>query len=193
MINYDEMQIDDLLKAVRNGDDDACGALLRRYAPLVDSMVYKTMPLISSAKRTDEEELRQEATIKLYQAALAYDPDQSETSFGLYAKICIKNRMISLVRRQVGSDVEIDTDVVDNISESETFDDPLEVVVDREREFELDLKVKSVLSALEYEVYDLHMDGASIKQISETLHISEKTVENALYRMKIKLQKLFFN
>lgn len=193
MINYDEMQIDDLLKAVRKGDDDACGALLRRYAPLIDSMVYKTMPLISSAKRTDEEELRQEATIKLYQAALAYDSAQSETSFGLYAKICIKNRMISLVRRQVGADVELDTDIVDNISESETFDDPLEVVVDREREFELDLKVKSVLSALEYEVYDLHMDGASIKQISETLHISEKTVENALYRMKIKLQKLFFN
>lgn len=192
MINYDKMPINDLVKAVKSGDDDACGALLRRYAPLVDSMVYNTMPLLSSASRADEDELRQEAVIKLYQSALAYDENQTDTSFGLYAKICIKNRMISLVRRQRGDGVVFGEDFAENISETEIASDPSEALLDREREHELDAKIKSKLSPLEYEVYDLHMEGAGIRQIAETLHISEKTVENALYRMKSKLQKLFF-
>ena len=86
MMNYDEIPINDLVKAVKAGDDDACGALLRRYAPLVDSLVYNTMPFLSSASRTDEDELRQEAIIKLYQSALAYDETQNDTSFGLFAE-----------------------------------------------------------------------------------------------------------
>lgn len=192
-MNYDEIQINDLVKAVKAGDDDACGALLRRYAPLVDSLVYNTMPFLNSASRTDEDELRQEAIIKLYQSALAYDETQSDTSFGLFAKICIKNRMISLVRRQRGDDVIISEDFAESISETEIYNDPSEALLDREREYELDLKIKAKLSPLEYEVYDLHTEGAGIRQIAETLQVSEKTVENALYRMKNKLQKLFFD
>ena len=193
MMNYDEIPINDLVKAVKAGDDDACGALLRRYAPLVDSLVYNTMPFLSSASRTDEDELRQEAIIKLYQSALAYDETQNDTSFGLFAKICIKNRMISLVRRQRGDDVIFGEEFAESISETEIYSDPSEALLDREREYELDLKIKAKLSPLEYEVYDLHTEGAGIRQIAETLHVSEKTVENALYRMKNKLQKLFFD
>ncbi len=191
MLEYDKLEIDKLIEAVKSGDDDACGELLRRYSPLVDKMVYSTMPYLSSATRSDEDELRQEATIKLYQSALSYDEKQTEISFGLYAKICIKNRMISLSRRHRGSDTVTDEELDKTAPLDIDYNDPSETLLDRESERELLLKIRSKLSPLEYEVYDLYMDGIGTAEIAATLDVSEKAVENALYRMRTKLHKLF--
>lgn len=196
MISYNEFTVNELLAAVKSGDDDACAELLRRYAPLIDRMVYSTLPQFESATRADEDELRQEAAIKLYQAALSYDTAQEDTSFGLYAKICIKNRMISLVRRQSGAVTVTDVDDLYDGDAASTArlalseDDPSTLLLDRERERELEGEIKTHLSALEYEVYDLYMDGIGANRIAEILGLSVKTVENALYRMRGKIGKL---
>ncbi len=191
MINYENYETNELLAAVKSGDDDACAELLRRYTPLIDSVVYNTMPLLSVTSRAEEDELRQEAAIKLYQAALAYDEEREDTTFGLYAKICIKNRMISLARRQHGFvDFSAEDELNEALDAGALEDDPSELLLNRERERELDRRIRANLSPLEYEVYDLYVDGAAPRQISETLNVSSKTVENALYRMRLKLQKL---
>lgn len=191
MNSYDKYPINELLSSVKAGDDDACAELLRRYAPLIDNMVYNTLPMLSSASRSDEDELRQEAAIKLYQSALTYDSSQEETSFGLYAKICIKNRMVSLVRRQRGVVDFTDVDeIADSVDIGLVEDDPSALLLDRERERELDGEIKTHLSPLEYEVYDLYMDGVSPRGIADVLGVNVKTVENALYRMRAKIGKL---
>ncbi len=190
MMNYDKISLEELILAVKSGDDDACAELLRRYAPLIDSSVIGAVSLMSNATRTDEEEFRQEAVIKLYQSALRYDSANEDVSFGLYAKICIKNRMISLIRRHSGILSVGDDDAVlpeDGISSEP---DPSESLLLTESEKELNYKIKAVLSPFEYEVYDLYVDGAKPSTIAKTLDVSVKTVENALYRMRSKLQKL---
>ncbi len=190
MINYDKFSVDELISAVKSGDDDACAELLRRYAPLIDSSVIGAASLMSDVTRTDEEEFRQEAVIKLYQSALRYDPAKEDVSFGLYAKICIKNRMISLIRRHSGVFTAVDEDAFD-LEDGVSLDpDPSEMLLNMESEQELDYKIKAVLSPLEYEVYDLYVDGAKPSTIADTLGVNVKTVENALYRMRGKLQKL---
>ncbi len=189
-MNYDEISLEKLILSVKSGDDDACAELLRRYAPLIDSSVIGAVSLLSNATRTDEEEFRQEAVIKLYQSALRYDPANEDVSFGLYAKICIKNRMISLIRRHSGI-LSVGDDDAALGDESISHDpDPSEILLLTESEKELNYRIKAVLSPLEYEVYDLYIDGAKPATIAKALDVSVKAVENALYRMRGKLQKL---
>ncbi len=190
MTNYNQFSIENLISAVKSGDDDACAELLRRYAPLIDTSVIGALSLMTGATRTDEEELRQEAVIKLYQSAIKYDPSVSDVSFGLYAKICIKNRMISLIRRHGGVSLVGDDEALDEALEAPHGSDPSELLLLTESEKELDYKIKALLSPLEYEVYDLYADGAKPAMIAETLGVSGKTVENALYRMRGKLSRL---
>ncbi len=189
-MDYNDFSVNELISAVKAGDDDACALLLRKYSPLVDSAVIGAVSLLSEATRTDEEEFRQEGIIKLYQAALRYDFENENVSFGLYAKICIKNRMISLVRQHGGDALTIDEDLLDSVDDAVLDSDPSETLLRKESERELDYKIKAVLSPLEYEVYDLYADGLKPSVIADTLGVGVKTVENALYRMKNKLQKL---
>ncbi len=178
------------LIAVRLGNDDACAKLLRMYAPLIGSLVRSTMSKLPPSAETDEDELRQEAAIKLYQAALSYDLDE-DISFGLYAKICLKNRMISLLRRY-SADAEPSTvELTEAAALGEGSDDPSEMLLQTERERELELRIKSSLSPLEYDVFNLYTDGMKPTEISKMLGIATKTAENAVYRMKAKLAKIF--
>ena len=90
----------ELILAVRSGDSQAFDRLCELYAPLIGS-------LVSSADEqyrkygSEAEDLGQEASLALYRAAMSYRLDQSDVTFGLYAKICIRNRLISAGRRLI--------------------------------------------------------------------------------------------
>ena len=191
MCSDDKTKITELIIRVREGDDDSCAELIRLYSPLISMLVHSTAAQLPQSARIDEDELRQEAAIKLYQAALSYDLNDA-VSFGLYAKICIRNRMVSLLRRHAG-DVEIQ---IEEITE-ESFDadesaDPSQTVLEKEREHELDLRIRKVLSPLEYDVFNLYIDGVRPTEIARILSVSVKTAENAVYRMRSKIQKLLY-
>lgn len=187
MLSDDKKKISELIVAVRHGDDDACAELIRIYSPLLNGLVRYTMICLASSVEIDEDELRQEAAIKLYQAALTYDLD-GEISFGLYAKICIRNRMRSLLRRHgvraEHQTVELTDDLPDDGG------DPSETVLRAEQDGELDVRIKKILSPLEYDVFNLYIDGVGPTEIAGALSISVKTAENAVYRMKNKIQKI---
>ena len=185
-----EKRILKLLLAVRVGDDDACAELIRIYSPLISGLVRSTVSHLPPYAQTDEDELLQEAAIKLYQAALSYDLHGS-MSFGLYAKICIRNRMISLLRRHAGDAGVQTVELSEEIAVPEEEEDPSETLLRAERERELDERIKGILSPLEYEVYSMYIDGSRTGEIAQKLSVGNKTVENAVYRMKAKLGKLF--
>ena len=190
MCSYNNKEQRKLLMAVRLGDDDACAELLRMYAPLIGSLVRSTMSYLPQSAEIDEDELRQEAAIKLYQAAMSYDLD-SEISFGLYAKICMKNRMTSLLRRHRTDEESATVELTEETLFESDEDDPSLSLLRTEHERELDRRIKEVLSPLEYEVFNLYADGARPTEIAHQLGVSVKTAENAIYRMRSKLQKLF--
>ena len=83
------------IQAVRAGDERAFAALLADYEPLIGAEVSRHA---TGLGEQDAEDLRQCALIALYRAALNFDLSQCEVEFGLYAKICITNALISQLR-----------------------------------------------------------------------------------------------
>lgn len=187
MIHEDETELLSLIEEIRGGSDDACAVLIKKYAPLINGLVRSTMLCLADAAEGDEDELRQEAAIKLYQAALTYDMS-GKVSFGLYAKLCIKNRMISLLRRRGSASLISTVELSEDLSDDSG--DPSEFVLREERETELEKKIRNSLSPLEYDVFNLYIDGNGPTEIARALSVSVKTAENAVYRMKTKIQKL---
>ena len=88
------LMLQSLIRSAQQNDDVAFEALLSRYTPLIESM---TLQFASDAGQ-DREDLRQEAILGFYKALMRFDTEQKEVQFGLFAKECIRNRLISYMR-----------------------------------------------------------------------------------------------
>ena len=108
----EKAELNTLLEQIRSGRDaSAFEKLCQQYSNLLDAAVRQFAPSmgINHDERTSDflgvgrEELRQDAAVALYKAACSYVPEEAgkggNVSFGLYAKICIRNAMITQVRR----------------------------------------------------------------------------------------------
>ena len=95
----EQQEVCRLIRAVQRGEPTAFDDLMACYAPLLKRMIgsfSKTTVLCEAEK----EDLKQEAAIALYKAALGFDLGQTKVTFGLYAKICIRNRLVSAIRHR---------------------------------------------------------------------------------------------
>lgn len=193
------MELDELLAQIREGrDTDAFDRLCAKYAHLLDAMVRQFAPSlgITAEQSTSEllgigrEELRQDATMALYRAAQTYYPTDKGQSvrFGLYAKICIRNAMITEVRRYDRLRARRD-------KQREQTKMPSR----RQKWEELDLSVLSsttmqrlqaALSPYEKQILPLYLQGKPPREIATVLGRSEKSISNGIYRMKCKLKEI---
>ena len=92
------LSLQELLHAVCEGDQDAFEVLLVQYRPLIDRSVSRFGGKLYSEE--SREDMRQEAMAAFYDAIRSYRTDQEKVEFGLYAKVCIGNRLISHLRRE---------------------------------------------------------------------------------------------
>lgn len=178
------------IKQIQSGDGDSFSALALIYKPLMVSLVGKAYGDGSIFGDIGFEDLMQEASLALYSAAVNYDIGQSEVTFGLYAKICIKNRLITLRRRCVSRKNRQKRAEREQRTAQRT--DRLSEPFVRNRSIdasELAKTADQVLSGLEKRVFALYADGLSYKEIAADLQLSEKSVDNAIYRIKCKLKK----
>jgi len=145
-----------------------------------------------SENNAEYDDIHQEALIALYNAALSYDMSQSDVSFGLYAKICIGNRIISVVRKMDNND-RYNTDIPYDMLELHLEDndsDPSKQFDDKESAGLLAKKVLSLLSAYERSVFEKYLQDMSIADIAIALGKTPKSIDNALVRIKNKLRRL---
>jgi RNA polymerase sporulation-specific sigma factor len=187
-----DADLGDLLGAARAGDQQAYTWLLERYAPMLQSMTVKyAVPEMSEA---DLEDLRQEANVVFCSAVQTYDPSHQGVEFGLYAKICVGHGLASAMRvfrRQrcrgllslegeglieqnpglLGSEVSV-----------------AEALIDKERMEALQLTIQRALSPFESRVWWMYVSGASTSSIARTLGKDEKSISNAIYRIRRKLR-----
>lgn len=181
----DKQTVSACIQRVRQGDQEAFSVLLARYAPLLQSQIK------SFCSETDAEDFRQEAMMAFYHAILAYDLEQSEVEFGLYAKICISNALISQMRIQRRREAEQLTEAWNFESfmkGNEESDDPVARVLEQEREQVLYAVIRKNLSELEYRVWQLYMSGRTASEIGRLVGKDEKSVSNAIYRIRKKLR-----
>lgn len=181
--------LQNLLTAVCEGDQDAFGELLSRYRPLIDRSVSRFGGKLYSEE--SREDMRQEAMAAFYDAIRSYRTDQEKVEFGLYAKVCIGNRLISHLRREQkqGYLLSLD-DITERPSEMDEENDLLSFVIEKEDALALSRLIEENLSEYENRVFSLYMDGHSSADIASALGREVKSIDNAIARIRKKLKNL---
>ena len=175
-----------LILDVRGGDQNAFDTLLDQYRPLIDASVARFSSDESFSLYC--EDLKQEASVVFYNSILAYDLDQNEVEFGLFAKICIYNALVSFLRALKRRSAEPVAEIPQNLITVQDFEDPSAKMLEQERLKSLYAVIRKNLSELEYKVWQLYISGRSASEIAALLSTDEKSVNNAIYRIRKKLR-----
>lgn len=183
-----EKEINKLIDLVVSGDSDAYSKLVDIYNPLLKKILnaYTTEEM----SKEDVEDLSQEELIAFYRAIINFDKEQTDVEFGLYAKICITNSMISYKRAAAKKPNEslVGDDEINSITDPEGEVSKFFEI--RESEIELDQQIQKTLSAYENEVWSYYVNGYSSKEIATRLGSNEKSIDNAIFRIRKKLKTL---
>ena len=151
----------------------------------------------------DHEDIVQEGMIGLYKAIRDYRPEKL-SSFRAFAELCITRQIITAIKTATRQkhiplnsyislnkplyDEESDRTLMDVIMEGKVSN-PEEIIINREDLTNINEKIKEVLSGLEQEVLSAYLDGKSYQEIAESLGRHVKSIDNALQRVKRKLEK----
>ena len=152
----------------------------------------------------DKEDMIQEGMIGLYKATRDYNRDR-EVSFKSFAELCITRQIISAIKgasRQkhipLNSYISLNKPAYDDsertlieVLETEKNLDPEEVVINREQYALIKEVMEAVLSPLEWDVLRGYMDAKSYQEMAEEHHRSIKSIDNALQRVKKKMEVYF--
>ena len=171
------------------GDQNAFSELLALYDPLISSTVSKFT--LSEMNGPDTEDLRQEAILAFYSSLVSYDPNISEVEFGLYAKVCICNRLVSYVRmlkRHLSHSIISACDPDELIANLAEYEDPASRIIELENERSLLNLINDNLSPYERKIFKMYVSGESNANMAARLNTSEKSVSNAVYRIRKKLK-----
>ncbi len=185
-----------LIARIRQGDRTAEGLLYDRYKQLVRSRAHSYF-LIGA----DHEDLVQEGMIGLYKAVCEYDESKA-ASFKSFAELCITRQILSAIKQATRKKHGPLNNYV-SLNRSETSDgdltlldtvrslsvaDPEDVVIGRENFDQLVQHLNNVLSPMEQRVLNLYLCGYSYPQIAAKLKKPAKSVDNAMQRVKHKLE-----
>jgi RNA polymerase sporulation-specific sigma factor len=191
---------DELVLRARAGDEAALDHLLQRYKNFARVKAH-TYFLIGA----DKEDLVQEGMIGLYKAIRDYRPDK-QSSFRAFAELCIQRQIITAIKtatrqkhiplnsyvslnRPVAQDDagEPDRVLVDVLTTGSTSD-PIEVVISSEEVRNMQTSFRQILSDLEVDVLQLYLEGKSYQDIAAKLRRHVKSIDNALQRIKRKVE-----
>ncbi|MEG0777335.1 MAG: sigma-70 family RNA polymerase sigma factor [Oscillospiraceae bacterium] len=196
MNSYSLLSDNDLLRGVESGDRAAEEQLALRYARLV-KICSRPFFLVGG----DGEDLIQEGMFGLLSAIREFDFSMN-TSFKTYAEICVKRRIYSAIKSASRKkheplndmvsfdDVLSDESQPNAVSSGEVFRrTPEEQVLDRESADEIIQAYSRCLSKFEAEILGLFLHGLSYSEIAEECGRTEKSVDNAVQRIRRKLAR----
>ncbi len=196
--DYDSFSDEELVVRSTEGDPIATECILSRYKNLVRSKAR--MYFLVGA---DKEDIIQEGMIGLFKSIRDFDLEK-QSSFRGFAELCIKRQIITAVKtatRQkhipLNSYVSLSNPVYEGESEGAleevlggTFEsNPEHLFISKENAAFLSERMNQVLSNLEKEVLFLYMEGKSYQEIATELSKTPKSVDNALQRVKKKMEK----
>lgn len=142
----------------------------------------------------DSEDLLQEAMFGLLKAIREYDSTR-DASFKTFAEVCIRNRIRSAVTAAsrdkhalLNHSVPIEEQP---LLDSDRAPDPEELFISREEEEERFTVLSRKLSSLEQRILSLYLHGYSYREIGEQVGRSDKSVDNAVQRIRRKAADQF--
>ena len=196
---YDGCSDEDLLAHIRGErGDEALDYLINKYRNFVRSKA-RSYFLIGA----DREDIVQEGMIGFFKAIRDYRPDKL-SSFRAFAELCVTRQIITAIKtatRQkhipLNSYVSLNKPIYDEDSDRTLLDvlsgarisDPEELVISHEEFIDIEQKMEEILSDLEWRVLMSYLDGKPYQEIAVDLHRQVKSIDNALQRVKRKLEK----
>jgi RNA polymerase sporulation-specific sigma factor len=195
---YEAMIDEDIVEYAREGSDVALEYLINKYKNFVRAKA-RSYFLIGA----DREDIIQEGMIGLYKAIRDFRSDKL-SSFRAFAELCITRQIITAIKtatRQkhipLNSYVSLNKPIYDEDSDRTLLDvisgskitDPEELVINREEFGDIEEKMGEILSDLEWKVLMSYLDGKSYQEIAGDLNRHVKSIDNALQRVKRKLER----
>ena len=189
-----------LLKRAKKGDEESQDTLIDNYKKMVKSIV-RGFFLIGG----DAEDLMQEGMIGLYKAMQSYNASNKAT-FTTFAYLCVLRQIQSAIRSSfrkgrfiLGDFLPISNQgmiVLDDTNNKGIYLisselSPEENVIQREHQQELSDIIKKQISNFEFKVLGLYLKGYSHFEIAQKLGKDIKSVSNAIFRIRTKLQNFF--
>ncbi|MBC7076086.1 MAG: RNA polymerase sporulation sigma factor SigH [Syntrophomonadaceae bacterium] len=195
---YMEMCDEEIVELAQEGNRYATEFLVDKYKNFVRAKA-RSYFLIGA----DKEDIIQEGMIGLFKAIRDYKLDKL-TSFRAFAELCITRQIITAIKtatRQkhipLNSYVSLNKPIYDEESDRTLMDvlstakitNPEEIVISREEFIFIEKKMGEILSSLEWKVLMAYLEGKSYQEISVELKRHVKSIDNALQRVKRKLEK----
>ncbi|CBI41224.1 RNA polymerase sigma-30 factor (sigma(H)) [Bacillus amyloliquefaciens DSM 7] len=197
-MQFCQLEDEQVIEKVHVGDSDALDYLITKYRNFVRAKA-RSYFLIGA----DREDIVQEGMIGLYKSIRDFREDKL-TSFKAFAELCITRQIITAIKtatRQkhipLNSYVSLDKPIFDEESDRTLLDvisgaktlNPEEMIINQEEFDDIEMKMGELLSDLERKVLVLYLDGRSYQEISDDLNRHVKSIDNALQRVKRKLEK----
>ena len=196
---YDTLTDEEMIRLIQDRDDQqAQDYLLDKYKEFVKIKAARYF-LVGAEK----EDIIQEGMIGLFKAIRDYRPGK-QASFKVFAEICVNRQIISAIKsatrqkhRPLNCYVSLDKPVFEEGKERTLLDmlggghgvDPENLLVDQEAFMDIEKNVTAMLSSLEWQALCKYLESKSYQQIAQELQRSTKSIDNALQRVKRKLEK----
>jgi RNA polymerase sporulation-specific sigma factor len=197
-LTYTEMTDEEIVDLAQQGDQYAIEFLVDKYKNFVRAKA-RSYFLIGA----DKEDIIQEGMIGLFKAIRDYRLDKL-TSFRAFAELCITRQIITAIKtatRQkhipLNSYVSLNKPIYDEESDRTLIDilstnkitNPEDIIISREEFIFIEKKMGEILSSLEWKVLMAYLEGKSYQEIAVELKRHVKSIDNALQRVKRKLEK----
>lgn len=197
-LEFKDKSDEEIVMEAKTGNNKAQDYLISKYENFVKSKA-KAYFLIGA----DKEDIYQEGMIGLYKAIRDFKPEKI-SSFKAFAELCVTRQIITAIKtatRQkhipLNTYVSLNKPIYEEESERTLLDvlasikisDPEELVISKEQMDYIEEKIADVLSKLELEVLTSYLDGKSYQEIACDLERHSKSIDNALQRVKRKLEK----
>ena len=195
IVNYEALTDEQVVFLAQDGDKGAIDFIVGKYKGFVE---IRSIPYFMAGG--EREDLVQEGLIGLYKAIKSYSKDKN-ANFKTFAEICVVRQMISAVKsstRKKNSPLNHYISIHTSEDEADTISaklvdvknsNPESMVIEQEAADGIESKIFSVLSDFETEVLGYYLSGLSYKEIAKLLEKTPKAVDNALFRIKKKIEK----
>jgi RNA polymerase sporulation-specific sigma factor len=195
---YAVLNDEQLVGLINGGDGDAQDYLIDRYKNVVK--IKTRQYFIIGA---DREDIVQEGMIGLYKAIRDYN-ETKKVAFYAFAELCVTRQMITAIKaatRQkhmpLNHYVSLNAPVFDD--DSDTYMDmlsegrvtsPEELLIGREDKLYIERHIEEELSVFECRVLSLYLQGKTYAEIAAAVSKDEKSVDNAIQRVRRKVDKI---
>ena len=197
--NSYEKMTDEKLLEISKEDKKALNCLLERYNNVVNMKANKFFMI-----GAEREDMVQEGMIGLYKAVKSFDLNK-QNSFKTFANLCIERQLITAVKNSnrqkhipLNSSVSLNASAYDEnddttimeVLETNTVDDPSDIIAQKEYYNFIETKIDESLSGFEKKVLDQYKQGKSYATIADTLNTKVKSVDTAIQRIRKKAIKI---